>query len=235
MDAILADFERLIVPAMTHWNHPGFMAYFANSAPPEGILGELLTAALNGNGMLWKTSPGDHRTGAGDAALAAAMERPARRLVRPDLRHGVHQQHARHRRRARGWPTRSRARAARGPAWWSTPPSSRTPRSRRAPSPSASGRTTCARFPWTPNSACGPTPCSELIEARPRRRPPPVLRHGHGGHHVHHQRRSGAGHRRYLRAAQHLAARGCGLRRFGGARAGVPLGIRRLRARRLAS
>ncbi len=57
MDALLADFERLIVPAMTHWNHPGFMAYFANSAPPEGILGELLCAALNGNGMLWKTAP----------------------------------------------------------------------------------------------------------------------------------------------------------------------------------
>jgi aromatic-L-amino-acid decarboxylase len=57
MDRILGDFERLIVPAMTHWNHPGFMAYFANSSPPEGILGEMLTAAMNGNGMLWKTSP----------------------------------------------------------------------------------------------------------------------------------------------------------------------------------
>jgi aromatic-L-amino-acid decarboxylase len=57
METILADFEKLIVPAMTHWNHPGFMGYFANSAPPEAILGELLTAALNGNGMLWKTAP----------------------------------------------------------------------------------------------------------------------------------------------------------------------------------
>lgn len=57
MDAILADFERLIIPATTHWNHPGFMAYFAISASPEGVLGELLSAALNGNGMLWKTSP----------------------------------------------------------------------------------------------------------------------------------------------------------------------------------
>lgn len=56
-ERILADFERLVVPAMTHWNHPGFMAYFANSATPEGILGELFTAALNANGMLWKTSP----------------------------------------------------------------------------------------------------------------------------------------------------------------------------------
>jgi aromatic-L-amino-acid/L-tryptophan decarboxylase len=57
MDRILADFEKLIVPAMTHWNHPGFMAYFANSAPGPGILGEMLAAALNGNGMVWKTSP----------------------------------------------------------------------------------------------------------------------------------------------------------------------------------
>lgn len=57
MDTIFADFERLIVPAVTHWNHPGFMAYFAISAPPEGILAELLSAALNANGMLWKTAP----------------------------------------------------------------------------------------------------------------------------------------------------------------------------------
>jgi aromatic-L-amino-acid decarboxylase len=57
MEAILADFERLIVPACTQWNHPGFLAYFANSGTPEGVLGELLAAALNGNGMLWKTSP----------------------------------------------------------------------------------------------------------------------------------------------------------------------------------
>jgi aromatic-L-amino-acid/L-tryptophan decarboxylase len=57
MEAILHDFERLIVPAMTHWNHPGFLAYFANSATPEGILGEMLAATLNGNGMLWKTAP----------------------------------------------------------------------------------------------------------------------------------------------------------------------------------
>lgn len=57
MCAILEDFRNLVVPAMTHWNHPGFMAYFANTAPGPGILGELLAAALNSNGMLWKTSP----------------------------------------------------------------------------------------------------------------------------------------------------------------------------------
>ncbi len=55
--AIFADFERLIVPATTHWNHPGFMAYFANSSTAAGILGETLTAALNVNAMLWRTGP----------------------------------------------------------------------------------------------------------------------------------------------------------------------------------
>ena len=57
LDAIIADFERVIVPGITHWNHPGFFAYFSISASAPGILAELLTAALNVNAMLWKTSP----------------------------------------------------------------------------------------------------------------------------------------------------------------------------------
>src|SRR5258708_4106207 len=57
MDEILEDFERSIVPAMTHWNHPRFLAYFSVSGSPPGILGEMLTAVLNVNGMLWKSCP----------------------------------------------------------------------------------------------------------------------------------------------------------------------------------
>ena len=57
MDRILADFEAHIVPALTHWNHPGFMAYFATSAAGPGILAEFLAAGLNANGILWKTAP----------------------------------------------------------------------------------------------------------------------------------------------------------------------------------
>jgi aromatic-L-amino-acid decarboxylase len=53
----LADVERVIVPGLTHWNHPSFFAYFANSATAPGILGEMLSAAFNANAMLWKTSP----------------------------------------------------------------------------------------------------------------------------------------------------------------------------------
>ena len=57
METILEDFQKLIVPATTHWNHPAFMAYFANSSTGAGILGEALTAALNVNAMLWRTGP----------------------------------------------------------------------------------------------------------------------------------------------------------------------------------
>src|SRR5919106_2457608 len=56
-DAIFADFERILVPALTHWNHPGFFAYFAITASEPGILAELLSAALNQQAMLWRTSP----------------------------------------------------------------------------------------------------------------------------------------------------------------------------------
>ena len=57
LDTILDDFERLIVPGVTHWNHPGFFAYFAVTASAPGILAEMLISALNVNAMLWKTSP----------------------------------------------------------------------------------------------------------------------------------------------------------------------------------
>ncbi|MFB3776924.1 MAG: aspartate aminotransferase family protein [Bryobacteraceae bacterium] len=57
MQAILADFHKLIVPAVTHWNHPRFMAYFPSSASPPGVLGEILAAALNTNAIVWKSSP----------------------------------------------------------------------------------------------------------------------------------------------------------------------------------
>jgi aromatic-L-amino-acid decarboxylase len=56
-DAIFSDFERVILPGITHWNHPGFFAYFAISASAPGVLAEFLSAALNVQAMLWRTSP----------------------------------------------------------------------------------------------------------------------------------------------------------------------------------
>jgi len=100
-ERIMADFERIIVPGITHWNHPRFFAYFATSAAPAAIAAEALAAALDVKVMLWRTSPSaaelesvvmrwlgrlmgvpDHWTGiiydtasvAGFTALAAARE-----------------------------------------------------------------------------------------------------------------------------------------------------------------
>ena len=56
-DATFQDFERVLVPALTHWNHPGFFGYFAITASAPGVLAEFLSAALNQQAMLWRTSP----------------------------------------------------------------------------------------------------------------------------------------------------------------------------------
>ena len=55
--ALLDDVARLVEPNTTHWQHPGFMAYFATTASGPGILAEMLVAALGANAMLWRTSP----------------------------------------------------------------------------------------------------------------------------------------------------------------------------------
>ena len=56
-ERIMADFEQIIVPGITHWNHPRFFAYFATSAAPAAIAAEALVAALDVKVMLWRTSP----------------------------------------------------------------------------------------------------------------------------------------------------------------------------------
>ena len=56
-DAIFEDFTRLVLPGITHWNHPGFFAYFSISGSGPGVLAEMLAAGLNVQAMLWRTSP----------------------------------------------------------------------------------------------------------------------------------------------------------------------------------
>src|SRR3989440_6780354 len=57
MEAILADVDSILMPGITHWNSPGFLAYFSITGSGPGILGEMLASALNVNAMLWRTSP----------------------------------------------------------------------------------------------------------------------------------------------------------------------------------
>jgi len=57
MDDILADFESIIMPGVTHWNHPRFFAYFPANHSGPAILGEILSAGLGVNGMVWQSCP----------------------------------------------------------------------------------------------------------------------------------------------------------------------------------
>ena len=54
---IISDLNNIILPGVTHWNHPKFMAYFNSTSSDPGIFAELVSAALNTNGMLWKSNP----------------------------------------------------------------------------------------------------------------------------------------------------------------------------------
>ncbi len=56
-ETILADFEHRIVPAMSHWGHPGWFAYFPSNSSPASVLGEFLAAGLGAQCMSWITSP----------------------------------------------------------------------------------------------------------------------------------------------------------------------------------
>lgn len=56
-DALLDDYRELVEPNVTHWNHPGWLAYFSSCGSEPGIVGELLAAGLSVNAMLWHTSP----------------------------------------------------------------------------------------------------------------------------------------------------------------------------------
>ena len=55
--AIMEDVNKIIMPGMTHWNHPNFMSYFNSTASGPAILGDFLSSAFNTNAMIWKTSP----------------------------------------------------------------------------------------------------------------------------------------------------------------------------------
>lgn len=57
MEAIFADFQRDVLPGITHWQHPRFFAYFPANASPPSVLAEMLTATLGAQCMLWQTSP----------------------------------------------------------------------------------------------------------------------------------------------------------------------------------
>ena len=79
---VLRDLDEAILPGITHWNHPRFYAWFANTGSQPGILAELLIAALNVNAMTWLSSP------AATELELVKKDRGAQRHGRPPGGHG---------------------------------------------------------------------------------------------------------------------------------------------------
>ncbi len=80
--AVLRDLDEIILPGVTHWQHPRFFAYFATSAAEPGILAELLAATLNSVGFLWRTAP------ASTELESVVLDWTARLLGLPEGWHG---------------------------------------------------------------------------------------------------------------------------------------------------
>jgi aromatic-L-amino-acid decarboxylase len=80
--AVLRDLDEILLPGVTHWQHPRFFAYFATSAAEPGILAELLAATLNSVGFLWRTAP------ASTELEAVVLDWTAKLLGLPDGWHG---------------------------------------------------------------------------------------------------------------------------------------------------
>ena len=80
--AVLRDLDEVLLPGVTHWQHPRFFAYFATSAAEPGILAELLAATLNSVGFLWRTAP------ASTELEGVVLDWTAKLLGLPDGWHG---------------------------------------------------------------------------------------------------------------------------------------------------
>jgi aromatic-L-amino-acid/L-tryptophan decarboxylase len=80
--AVLQDLDEVLMPGVTHWQHPRYFAYFSISASEPAILAELLAAALNSVAILWRTAP------AATELEAVVLDWAARLLVLPEGWHG---------------------------------------------------------------------------------------------------------------------------------------------------
>jgi aromatic-L-amino-acid decarboxylase len=57
LESVVAELDRIVLPGITHWNHPGFFAYFPSNSSLASVLADLVSAGLGAQGMSWQTSP----------------------------------------------------------------------------------------------------------------------------------------------------------------------------------
>ena len=208
--AIAADLDRIVLPGITHWNHPGWFAYFPSNTDLTSVLADIVAGGLGPQGMSWQTSPAatevevvvmswlrqmlglseafsgvihDSASTATLCALLCARERVSG--LQPEPRRP-----ARRGRATRGVRLRPGAQLD---------PQGRPARRLRRPEPATH------RDRRRPRPA--PRPARGGHRRRPGRRPPAVRRGGRGRHHGHHGARPAGRCRRARRAPRPLAAR----------------------------
>ncbi|KPP82433.1 MAG: aromatic-L-amino-acid decarboxylase [Rhodobacteraceae bacterium HLUCCO07] len=88
LDDVIADFERIVMPGMTHWQHPRFFAYFPSNAAPASVLADQIVTVMAPQCMLWQTSP------AATEMETRMMDWLRQAIALPDDFHGVIQDSA---------------------------------------------------------------------------------------------------------------------------------------------
>ena len=217
LPSILADVERLIAPGLTHWNHPGFFAYFANSSTTPAILGEMLSAAFNVNGMLWKTAPAAtelevvvldwlrQMTGLPEGLFGVIQDTASSSVLvaLAAAREAVPGLDA----RRRGLVGQARLRMYASDQAHSSV--------EKAGIVLGIGQDGLRKIPVDDSYRMDPAALARAVAEDRSAGWTPFAVDGHGGHHLDHQHRSRPGHRRRLRPGEALAARRRGLRRLG--------------------
>ncbi len=160
-ESILRDLDEIILPGITHWQSPGWFAYFPGNASPPAILGELASAGLNVQGMLWSTSPAatelesvvmDWLVGLLGLPPAWKSTGPGGGVIQPSASDSTHTALVVAGTRRLGGP--------RSPRWSPTPQLRPTPPWRRVLGSRATS--TSARWTWTMFTQCRPRPCEPL-------------------------------------------------------------------------
>ena len=227
LEAIIADLDRVVMPGITHWNHPGFLHYFPSNSDLSSVLADLVSSGLGVQGMSWQTSP------AATEVEDVVMEWLRGMVGLPDTFTGVIEDTASTstftallcaRERTSGSPRTAaacRPRTRRSSCTRATRRTARSPRRRCSP---ASAPSTCAyRDGRRARAPAGPAGARR--RGRPRGRPAALRRGGRRRDDRDHGARPGGRHRRPVRAPRPLAARRRGARRHGDDLPRVPLDV----------
>ena len=188
-EAVLADLERIVLPGLSHWQHPRFFGYFPANSLLAGVLGDFASTGLGVLGLSWQSSPALTEMEEVTDRLGAPDGGPVPGVERRDSGHGVHLHVGRAAVRARA---RHRFRPdARRPAVAEKPAASRlhSPPTATAPYRKAAllagfGRDNVRMVPITmPTTRCGPKRSKPPSETRSRGRPQTLRDRRHRRHH----------------------------------------------------